>query len=116
LFSGGILNYIIHQDWKQLCYSMDASSVCSILCRAIDRLAMLFCLIDPFASYRIYDIEHSQFVSCRGLFEVSVDFLDQYRLGLQHEVLVSIGKRDIAHRIQRAILPGRCSRRGQLVW
>lgn len=65
---------------------MDASSVRSILCRAIDRLALLFRLINPFASYRIYDIEHSQFVGCRGLFEMSVDFLDEYGLGLPHEI------------------------------
>lgn len=77
---------------------------------------MLFRLIDPFASYGIYDIEYSQFVGCRGFFEVSVDFLNQYRLGLHHEVLVSRGKSGIARRIQRVFLPGRCSRRGQLVW
>lgn len=64
---------------------MDASSVCSVLCRAIDRLAMLFRLIDPFASYGIYDIEYSQFVGCRGLLEVSVDFLDEHGLGLQQK-------------------------------
>lgn len=89
LFSRGILNYVIHQDRKQLRYSMDTSGVCPILCRAIDRLAMLFRQIDPFASYGIYDIEYSQFMSCWSLLEVSVDLLDKYRLGLHEEILVS---------------------------
>lgn len=66
---------------------MDSSGVSSILCRAIDGLAMLFRLIDPFASYGIYDIEYSQFVRGRGLLEMSVDFLDQYRLGLQQKMV-----------------------------
>lgn len=96
---------------------MDASSVRSILCRAIDRLALLFRLVDPFASYGIYDIEHSQFVSCRGLFEMSVDFLNEYGLGLQHEIYCQHeGRQHCARRIRRAVLPGRCSRRARLVW
>lgn len=95
---------------------MDACSVCSIWCRTIDRLSMLLRLIDPFASYGIYDIEHAQFVGCRGLFEVSVDFLNEYRLGLQQESLVSIGQNSTVRRIPCSILPGRCSRRERLVW
>jgi hypothetical protein len=69
---------------------MDASGVCPILCRAIDGLAMLLCLIDPLASYGIYDIEHSQFVSSWRLLEVSVDLLNEYRFGLQQKVLISM--------------------------
>jgi hypothetical protein len=62
---------------------MDARGVRSIFSRAIDRLTMLLCLIDPSASYGIYDIQHAQLVSCRRFFEVSVDLLNEYRFGLQ---------------------------------
>jgi hypothetical protein len=71
---------------------VDAGSVRSILGRAINRLVLLLRLIDPFASYRIYDIKYSQFMGCRGLFEVSVDLLNQYGFGLQEAILVSRGQ------------------------
>lgn len=59
LFSGGGLKDVIHKHWKQFRHSMHAGSEGSILCRAIDRLTVVFGLVNPSASYGIYNVEHS---------------------------------------------------------
>ncbi len=62
---------------------MHASGISSIRCRTIDLLALLLGMVDPSSSYGIYNVEYSQLVCSGRLFEVSEDFLNQNRLGLQ---------------------------------
>ena len=64
---------------------MHSGAIGAILGGATDNLALLLRLVHPFASYRVYDVEHSQLVSAGCLFEVSIDLLDQYRFGLAAE-------------------------------
>ena len=57
-------------------YSVDAGCVRSILGCAVYFLALGLCLLEPFSSYRVYDVKDTQLVSSRSLLEVRVDFFE----------------------------------------
>jgi hypothetical protein len=78
----GWLNYVVHQDWKKFLYSMDSSSVCSILGSTVYGLSSKFGLLGPLSSYRVYDVEYAKFVGRGSLFEMGEKLLDEDRLGL----------------------------------
>ncbi len=59
LIPRGCLYDIIHEGWHQLCYSIHSCSVGTVLGSVVDGLAMLFRLVHPLASYRVYDIENT---------------------------------------------------------
>jgi hypothetical protein len=65
-------NYIVHQYWQQFLYSMDACTKGAILGGCAYGLTAGLCLLSPFASYRVYDVENAQLVSCRSFLEMSV--------------------------------------------
>lgn len=59
LFIWGGQEDVIHQDWDQLGHSVYTGSVGTIRSRTIDDLALLFGLINPTTSYRVYDVEYT---------------------------------------------------------
>ena len=50
--------------------------------RAANGLALDFGLVQPFASYIVYDVEYSKLVGGRRLFEMGEQLLDEDRFGL----------------------------------
>lgn len=70
-------NDVVHQNGYQFCYSMHASSECSVWRRKTRRLSLSFGLVQPLSRYRVYDVEYSQFVCARCFLEVGEEFLDE---------------------------------------
>lgn len=66
-----------HQNREKFSYSVDAGRKCTISGAASQRLTSLASRLYPLSSYRVYDIEHTQLVSARRLFEMGIDFLDE---------------------------------------
>lgn len=75
LWGGG--NDIVHQDWHELRHPVDAGSEAAIRGRAADGLALLFGLFQPFAGYRVYNVEDTKLMCTGGFLEVGVDLLDE---------------------------------------
>lgn len=63
---------------------MDTSSERAIRCGRAGRLSSLSRLFYPLTCYRIYNIEHSQFMSGGRFLEMGVHLLNQDRLGLEN--------------------------------
>lgn len=61
---------------------MDASGKGSISSGAVYRLALGLGLLEPLAGDRVYNVQHAQLVVSVRLLEVSVEFLNEHRLGL----------------------------------
>lgn len=81
---------VVHQYGDKLGYSIHARRKGAVRRRCVDDLAMLLGLVQPLAGYRVYDIQHTQLVGARCLFEVRIELLDKDGLGLfgqhcQHE-------------------------------
>lgn len=74
---------VVHQDGHQLCDPVDTSGKGAIWGIAIDSLALVLSLFEPFSGYRVYNVEHTKFVCAWGLLKVCKDLLDQKRLGLK---------------------------------
>ena len=77
LILGGRGNDIVHQDWHQLRHPVDAGGEAAIRGGAADRLALLFGLFQPFAGYRVYNVEDTKLMCTGGFLEVGVDLLDE---------------------------------------
>lgn len=77
LILGGRGNDVVHQDWHQLRHPVDAGGEAAIRGGAADRLALLLGLFQPFAGYRVYNVEDTKLVCTGGFLEVGVDLLDQ---------------------------------------
>jgi hypothetical protein len=77
LILGGRGNDIVHQDWHQLRHPVDAGGEAAIWGGAADRLALLFGLFQPFAGYRVYNVENTKLMCAGGFLEVGVDLLDE---------------------------------------
>lgn len=77
LILGGRGNDIVHQDWHQLRHPVDAGGEAAIWGGAADRLALLFGLFQPFAGYRVYNVEDTKLMCTGGFLEVGEDLLDE---------------------------------------
>jgi len=79
----GSSNDVVHQCGHQLSHLVHTGGGRSIPSGWADGLA--FCLghIHPLPCYRVYDVENSQLVCCRGLLEPGVELLDENRFGLR---------------------------------
>lgn len=73
---------VVHQDRHKLGDPVDAGGEGAIRGIAIDDLALVFGLLQPFSGYRIYNIEYAEFVCAGSLLEVRENLLDEERLGL----------------------------------
>ena len=68
---------IVHQDWHQFSYSMNSSCEGTVGGGAAYCLPLDLGLIQPFASYIVYDVEYSKLVRGGCLFEMSKQFLNK---------------------------------------
>ncbi len=68
---------IVHQDWHQFSYSMNSSCEGTVGGGAAYCLPLDLGLVQPFASYIVYDVEYSKFVRGGCLFEMSKQLLDK---------------------------------------
>lgn len=72
-----IVDDVGHQYGQQLCHSVDARRKSPIRSGAAGRLTGLASSFYPLAGYRVYDIEYTQLVGARCLFEMGEDLLDE---------------------------------------
>lgn len=77
LILGGGGDNIVHQDWHELRHPVDSGGEAAIWGGAADGLALLFGLFQPFAGYRVYNVEDTKLMCTGGFLEVGVDLLDQ---------------------------------------
>ena len=80
----GVLRNVIHQYGHEFRHSVYSGSKCAVWRGAVYLLPLSLCLLKPFAGYRVYDVEHAQFVRSRRLLEVGVNFLNQNRFRLNN--------------------------------
>jgi hypothetical protein len=73
----GVGDNVIHENRQEISDSLDTSGEGSIWRVAAWSLTSLACGLYPLSGYRVYDIEDTKLVTARGLFEVSVDLLNQ---------------------------------------
>lgn len=77
VFRRGMANYIAHQDRKQFFYSINTSGIRAICGFIVHGLSSKFGLLDPLASYRVYNVKYAKLMGSRGLFKVRVELLDE---------------------------------------
>jgi hypothetical protein len=77
------LDNIVHQCWKQFLYSIDPSSECAVLGFIVYGLPKGLGLFRPFSSYRVYDVQDTEFMGSRGFSKMCVQFLDEDGFGLR---------------------------------
>lgn len=68
---------IVHQDGHEFSHPVHSGGKGAIGSRAADGLALLLRLLQPFAGYRVYNVEHAKFVGARGLLEMGEYPLDE---------------------------------------
>lgn len=68
---------VVHQDGHEFRHSVDASGEGAIWRGAADGLALLLRLLQPFAGYRVYNVEHAELVGARSFLEVGENPLDE---------------------------------------
>jgi hypothetical protein len=71
-----MLDDIGHQYRQKFRYSINASGKGTVLGSVANRLASFLRLFYPLSSYRVYDVEHAQFMRSRSFLEMCKDFLD----------------------------------------
>ncbi len=61
---------IVHQDGHQFSHSMNSGCEGPVRSGAVNGLSLNLGLVQPFASYIVYDVEYSKFVSGRCFLEM----------------------------------------------